>query len=149
MAGVKVDPPPLAVQVVDSKGYPTRALTEFLHRLWLRTGGNDDTGDYILKLMTSSGVKEEGRVESGVSNQTFELGNGVSVDQVGELIGAAVGLVKHHTENNHEAQAAIGALSVLMQAQQRQYASEISELRKEVESVKMLVSSSAFTPRYP
>lgn len=43
MPGVRVDPPPLTVQLVDPRtGMATRFARDFLHRLWLRTGGNTD-----------------------------------------------------------------------------------------------------------
>ena len=50
--GVKVSQPPLNVPIVDERGLPTRALTDFLHAIWQRTGASDDNDDFILKLVT-------------------------------------------------------------------------------------------------
>lgn len=59
MAGVKVDQPPLSTAIVDTRtGLATREFVNFIHRLWIRTGGNDDSSDYILKLLSSN--KQDG-----------------------------------------------------------------------------------------
>ena len=44
MAEVNVSPPPISTSIVDPKtGMPTRPFIEFMHRLWKRTGGDQDT----------------------------------------------------------------------------------------------------------
>ncbi|AFH14478.1 tail collar fiber protein [Vibrio phage VvAW1] len=50
--GVPVGPPPLNVPIVDQMGMPTRAMSDFIHQLWQRSGGSEDNVDFILKLMT-------------------------------------------------------------------------------------------------
>ena len=48
MAGIKVDPPPVNMQIIDMKtGRPTRPFIEFLHRIWKRTGGDDAVSDHV------------------------------------------------------------------------------------------------------
>ena len=43
MAEVNVSPPPISTSIVDPKtGMPTRPFIEFMHRLWKRTGGDQD-----------------------------------------------------------------------------------------------------------
>jgi hypothetical protein len=50
--GISVDQPPLNTQIVDPvTGYPTRAFVDFIHRMWKRSGGNDDASDFILKTL--------------------------------------------------------------------------------------------------
>ncbi|MGM0614766.1 MAG: hypothetical protein ACQES7_04305 [Pseudomonadota bacterium] len=54
MAGIKVDHPPITFALVDPKtGRPTRAMVEFLHKMWLRTGGNDDNDQFIMQMLAS------------------------------------------------------------------------------------------------
>ena len=48
MAGIKVDPPPVNMQIIDMKtGRPTRPFIEFLHRIWKRTGGDDAVSAHV------------------------------------------------------------------------------------------------------
>lgn len=55
MPGIKVDQPPLNTQIVDPiTGYPTRAFVDFIHRMWVRSGGADDAGDFILKTLVGA-----------------------------------------------------------------------------------------------
>lgn len=55
MPGISVDQPPLNTQIVDpATGYPTRAFVDFIHRMWKRSGGNDDASDFILKMLTGA-----------------------------------------------------------------------------------------------
>ncbi len=146
MAGVKVDPPPLVTPVVDIKtGYPTRALSDFLHRLWLRTGGNDDTSDYILKLMTGSSMHGDQVTDSqGANEQTIAINSGISPAQVDDQISVVLGLLNRNA-GNEEALHAVGMLASMMQTMQSRYSGEVVALRQEIEEVKSLVASGAFT----
>lgn len=44
---IKVSPPPLSSPLMTQGGIPTRALTEFLYSLWMRTGGNEDKPESV------------------------------------------------------------------------------------------------------
>ena len=48
MPAIKVDPPPVNMSIVDTRtGMPTRPFVEFMHRLWKRTGGGQDSIDAL------------------------------------------------------------------------------------------------------
>lgn len=148
MAGIKVDPPPLAVQVVDPKtGFPTRALSDFLHRLWERSGGNDDASDFIVKLMT--GLKSQPSVkpvqQDGPGEQVFNIGSSVSQQQLNEAIGNAMVIaMQSKSDNAQQMLEAILSVGVMVNSITRSHSSEIAELKKEIESVRAMVSSMAF-----
>lgn len=148
MAGIKVDPPPLAVQVVDPRtGYPTRALSDFLHRLWERSGGNDDASDFIVKLMT--GLKSQPSVnpqqQEVLNEQVFQIGSGVSQQQLNDMIGNAMVItMQSKSDNTQQLLEAILSVGVMVNSMNRSHSSEIAELKKEIESVKAMVSSMAF-----
>lgn len=64
MAEVKVDPPPLKAPVADPRtGMPTKSLTDFLYRLWRRTGGNTDRASEL----QSANEQIQSLAESGLS----------------------------------------------------------------------------------
>ena len=44
---IKVNHPPLSSPLMTPDGVPTRAFTDFLYKLWLRTGGNDDKPESV------------------------------------------------------------------------------------------------------
>lgn len=148
MAGIKVDPPPLAVQVVDPvTGYPTRALSDFLYRLWERSGGNDDASDFIVKLMT--GLKSQPSVnpvqQDGPCEQVFQIGGGVGHHEINEIIGSAVVMaMQSKSDNTQQLLEAILSVGVMVNSITRSHSSEIAELKKEIESVRAMVSSMAF-----
>lgn len=148
MAGIKVDPPPLAVQVVDPRtGYPTRALSDFLHRLWERSGGNDDASDFIVKLMT--GLKSQPSVkpvqQDGPGEQVFNIGSSLGHQQLNDVIGNAMVIaMQSKSDNTQQLLEAILSVGVMVNSMNRSHSSEIAELKKEIESVKAMVSSMAF-----
>lgn len=64
MAEVKVDPPPLKTPVADLRtGMPTKSLTDFLYRLWRRTGGNTDRASEL----QAANEQVESLAQSGLS----------------------------------------------------------------------------------
>lgn len=132
MVGIKVDPPPLAVQVVDPRtGYPTRAFSDFIHRLWERSGGNDDAFDFIVKLMT--GLKSMPSV------------NPVQQDDLNEIIGNAIVMaMQSKSDNTQQLLESILSVGVMVNSMTRTHSSEITELKKEIDSVRAMVSSMAF-----
>jgi hypothetical protein len=61
-----VDPPELSGQLFDLKtGMATRNFLVFLHRLWKRSGGNDDNAETMLPLLSMALTKSA----IGVSEQ--------------------------------------------------------------------------------
>lgn len=58
MAGVNVDPPPINTRIVDSQGMPTQAMRDFIHRLWERTGGEDDNDSFLLQLVVGGAPRD-------------------------------------------------------------------------------------------
>lgn len=148
MAGIKVDPPPLAVQVVDPRtGYPTRAFSDFIHRLWERSGGNDDASDFIVKLMT--GLKSMPSVnpvqQGGPGDQVFQIGGGVGRHEINEIIGNAIVMaMQSKSDNTQQLLESILSVGVMVNSMARTHGSEITELKKEIESVRAMVSAMAF-----
>lgn len=45
MAATKVSPPPIQGRIVDTNGYPTKVLVDFMHRLWKLTA--DPSGNFL------------------------------------------------------------------------------------------------------
>ena len=70
MPGISVDPPPLNTRVIDpATGYPTRAFVDFMHRMWVRSGGNDDASDFILKTLVGARYPNQKPAEMVESDQ--------------------------------------------------------------------------------
>lgn len=87
MAGVKVDTPPIGIQIVDPQtGMPTRAMADFMHRLWERSGGNDDASDFILKLLTGSRQESSQAVEATQQDKDFSRPSDARVGEVQKKI---------------------------------------------------------------
>lgn len=135
MAGVKVDPPPLAIQIVDLKtGMPTRAMSDFLLRLWQRTGGNVDA--------------VEGLVQVNIDNQDMHFGYVVPnyTQQAREdAESMAVVMAQMNRPHASEETESLAAMAVIMAEMSRAHASELAELRKEIEAAKAMIVSMAFT----
>lgn len=136
MAGTRVDPPPLNVAVVDGRGFPTSALRDFLHRLWIRTGGSDDELNTVLRLMTSGAYPSSNEGEIQASEQEvmqFNL-SGSGVGALGEELGSLQALVQAMPRG--EPPADLSPVVALMQAEAQRHASEIATLREEVDALR-------------
>lgn len=57
MAGVKISPSSLRGPLIGKDGRGSKEFVDFLYQLWDRSGGNDDAGDYIIKMMLSGAGK--------------------------------------------------------------------------------------------
>jgi len=117
MAGTRVDPPPLNVAVVDGRGFPTPPLRDFLHRLWIRTGGHDNELTTLMSILTNGGyLAGQGQSEERVEQDVVQL----------SLQGSGASALREE----------IGSLLGLMQAQAQRHASEIAALREEVDALR-------------
>lgn len=72
---VKVSPPPLIGAVVNNLGYPNRNLTDFLYKLWMRTGGSTDKAEAV-------------RLQAAIAQAAADAGIG-SAETAQELANAA------------------------------------------------------------
>lgn len=91
MAKTDVSPPPINVPVVNvNTGLPTRALSDFLYKLWERTGGNDNQIASALSLaLTGSGSPAVGgggqAAESDSTAKIIALLETIATRQAGEI----------------------------------------------------------------
>ncbi len=93
MGAIKVDPPPIAVRVVDSNGYPTRELKEYLYRLWTRTA--DPKGNLLDEASQQATSAQE------TANASIEL-SGNATQQIQQLVAALnqhIELEQAHSSN--------------------------------------------------
>ena len=140
MAGIKVDPPPVNMQIIDMKtGRPTRPFIEFMHRLWQRTGGEVDaiedldvTNSYPVFKPTSASDAEMGQPSF------LEGQKGASEEQINEAIQNLSALV-HAKAPQPDVLDAIESLRAVTLSDMAGLHSEIGELREHVESLITLV----------
>lgn len=73
MAGVNVSPPPLNTPLIDLRtGMPTPAMVDFIHKIWLRTGGTDDNDDFLLRMLTGGGVLKGQRPPTNAEDYRYQ-----------------------------------------------------------------------------
>ena len=124
MAKIKVDPPPVNMQIIDMKtGRPTRPFIEFMHRLWQRTGGEVDAIDDL-----------------DVTNSYLEGQKGASEEQINEAIQNLSALV-HAKAPQPDVLDAIESLKAVTLANITSARSEIGELRKDLDSISVFISA--------
>jgi phosphoglycerate dehydrogenase-like enzyme len=124
MAGIKVDPPPVNMQIIDMKtGRPTRPFIEFMHRLWQRTGGEVDAIEDL-----------------DVTNIYLEREKGASEEQINEAIQNLSALV-HAKAPQPDVLDAIESLKAVTLANITSARSEIGELRKDLDSISVFISA--------
>jgi hypothetical protein len=141
MAGIKVDPPPVNMQIIDMKtGRPTRPFIEFMHRLWQRTGGEVDaiedldvTNSYPVFKPTSASDAEMGQPSF------LEGQKGASEEQINEAIQNLSALV-HAKAPQPDVLDAIESLRAVTLSDMAGLRSEVGELREQVESIFPLVA---------
>lgn len=69
MSKTDVAPPPINVPVVNpANGMPTRALTDFLYRIWERTGGGSSSLESVMNLLAANSQRG-GTASSGSTVQ--------------------------------------------------------------------------------
>ena len=72
MALIKVSPPPISVRIVDENGLPTRALVEYLYRLWDRTSNPE--GNVIDDAASAaSGATDAANAAASLASEATEL----------------------------------------------------------------------------
>jgi len=123
MAGIKVDPPPVNMQIIDMKtGRPTRPFIEFMHRVWQRTGGEVDAIDDL---------------DVTNSYPVFKP-TSASEEQINEAIQNLSALV-HAKAPQPDVLDAIESLRAVTLSDMAGLHSEIGELREHVENLITLV----------
>ena len=123
MAGIKVDPPPVNMQIIDMKtGRPTRPFIEFMHRVWQRTGGEVDA------------------IEDLDVTKFLEGQKGASEEQINEAIQNLSALV-HAKAPQPDVLDAIESLKAVTLANITSARSEIGELRKDLDSMSVFISA--------
>lgn len=90
MAGIKVDPPPIMVRVVDDNGYASRELKEYLYRLWERT--SNPAGNLLDRTSNQANNAQE------IAETSIQL-SGNATQQLQQL--AALQVALQTTTNQH------------------------------------------------
>ena len=145
MPAIKVDPPPVNMSIVDLRtGKPTRTFVEFMHRLWKRTGGEDDAVDNLDTsnaypfFKTSTPQDPEDRQPSFMVQQT-----GAGQEAIDEAVNNLASLVAARAPQSDLIEA-IETLRTVTLSEMAGCRSEIGELRAEVSHLSNLVVAMAF-----
>jgi len=140
MAGIKVDPPPVNMQIIDMKtGRPTRPFIEFMHRLWQRTGGEVDAIEDLDVTNSYPVFKPTSASDAEIGQPSFLEGQkGASEEQINEAIQNLSALV-HAKAPQPDVLDAIESLRAVTLSDMAGLHSEIGELREHVENLITLV----------
>ena len=140
MAKIKVDPPPVNMQIIDMKtGRPTRPFIEFLHRIWKRTGGEVDAIEDLDVTNSYPVFKPTSASDAEIGQPSFLEGQkGASEEQINEAIQNLSALV-HAKAPQPDVLDAIESLRAVTLSDMAGLHSEIGELREHVESLITLV----------
>jgi len=140
MAKIKVDPPPVNMQIIDMKtGRPTRPFIEFMHRLWQRTGGEVDAIEDLDVTNSYPVFKPTSASDAEIGQPSFLEGQkGASEEQINEAIQNLSALV-HAKAPQPDVLDAIESLRAVTLSDMAGLHSEIGELREHVESLITLV----------
>ena len=141
MAGIKVDPPPVNMQIIDMKtGRPTRPFIEFMHRLWQRTGGEVDAIEDLDVTNSYPVFKPTSASDAEIGQPSFLEGQkGASEEQINEAIQNLSALV-HAKAPQPDVLYAIESLRAVTLSDMAGLRSEVGELREQVESIFPLVA---------
>jgi len=140
MAGIKVDPPPVNMQIIDMKtGRPTRPFIEFMHRVWKRTGGEVDAIEDLDVTNSYPVFKPTSASDAEIGQPSFLEGQkGASEEKINEAIQNLSALV-HAKAPQPDVLDAIESLRAVTLSDMAGLHSEIGELREHVESLITLV----------
>ena len=140
MAKIKVDPPPVNMQIIDMKtGRPTRPFIEFMHRLWQRTGGEVDAIEDLDVTNSYPVFKPTSASDAEIGQPSFLEGQkGASEEQINEAIQNLSALV-HAKAPQPDVLDAIESLRAVTLSDMAGLHSEIGELREHVENLITLV----------
>ena len=141
MAGIKVDPPPVNMQIIDMKtGRPTRPFIEFLHRIWKRTGGEQDSISELDSANAYPFFRPAGPVDPEDRQPSFivqpQSNSQAHVDEAMDKLAALV-IAK---APEHDVIEAIESLRAVTLSDMAGLRSEVGELREQVESIFPLVA---------
>lgn len=142
MAKIKVDPPPVNMQIIDMKtGRPTRPFIEFMHRLWQRTGGEVDAIEDLDVTNSYPVFKPTSASDAEIGQPSFLEGQkGASEEQINEAIQNLSALV-HAKAPQPDVLDAIESLKAVTLANITSARSEIGELRKDLDSISVFISA--------
>ena len=142
MPAIKVDPPPVNMSIVDLRtGKPTRTFVEFMHRLWKRTGGEDDAVDNLDTsnaypfFKTSTPQDPEDRQPSFMVQQT-----GAGQEAIDEAVNNLASLVAARAPQSDLIEA-IETLRTVILVDMARSRSEIGELREQVQQLSKQVGN--------
>ena len=141
MAGIKVDPPPVNMQIIDMKtGRPTRPFIEFLHRIWKRTGGEQDAIGDLESTNAYPFFRPAGPIGPEDRQPSFivqpQSNSQAHVDEAMDKLAALV-IAK---APEHDVIEAIESLRAVTLSDMAGLRSEVGELREQVESIFPLVA---------
>jgi len=92
MPAIKVDPPPVNMSIVDLRtGKPTKPFVDFMHRLWKRTGGEQDAIDNLDSTNAYPFFRPAGPQDPEDRQPSFVMQkNGASREEVEEVVNSAL-----------------------------------------------------------
>lgn len=130
MPAIKVDPPPINMGIVDlNTGKPTRPFVEFMHRLWKRTGGEQDAIDLLDSTNAYPFFRPAGPQDVDAAESSIDL----AVNNLAALVSA-----KAPETEMLEAIEYLRAVTLVDMARSR---SETGELREQVRQLSKQVGS--------
>ena len=145
MPAIKVDPPPVNMSIVDLRtGRPTRPFVEFMHRLWKRTGGEQDAIDVLDSTNAYPFFRPAGPTDPEDRQPSFVMQqSGASHGAIDEAVNNLAALVAARAPQSDLIEA-IETLRTVTLSEMAGCRSEIGELRAEVSHLSNLVVAMAF-----
>lgn len=145
MPAIKVDPPPVNMSIVDTRtGMPTRPFVEFMHRLWKRTGGEQDAIDALDSTNAYPFFRPAGPTDPEDRQPSFIMQpSGASQGAIDEAVSSLASLVAARAPQSDLIEA-IEILRTVTLSEMAGCRSEIGELRAEVSYLSNLVVAMAF-----
>lgn len=145
MPAIKVDPPPVNMSIVDTRtGMPTRPFVEFMHRLWKRTGGEQDAIDVLDSTNAYPFFRPAGPQDPEDRQPSFVMQqSGASQGAIDEAVNNLAALVSARAPQSDLIEA-IETLRTVTLSEMAGCRSEIGELRAEVNHLSNLVVAMAF-----
>lgn len=145
MPAIKVDPPPVNMSIVDTRtGMPTRPFVEFMHRLWKRTGGEQDAIDSLDSTNAYPFFRPAGPQDPEDRQPSFVMQQaGASQVAIDEAVNNLSAMVAARAPQSDLIEA-IETLRTVTLSEMAGCRSEVGELRAEVNHLTNLVVAMAF-----
>ena len=144
MAGVRVDPPPINIGIVDIRtGKPTAPFIEFMHRLWKRSGGSQDAIDVLDSTNAYPFFRPAGPNDPEDRQPSFVVQQqGASQEAINEAMNNLAALITTKAPESDLIEA-IETLRAVTLTSITALHSDIGELRERVDQLALLAKSMA------